>query len=197
MRCDAAMRALNAGDIFNFFSVATDEDSLWLLLSNRRNFQQLGLYEQAALYAFKVSRTNDYRIWYDLATMFDWADRKRLREAGQPLPSAGPFTVYRGVAGQGRDRRVRGYSWTLSFENAQQAANQSWARHGLAKPAVYRTTAKEQDVLACIKDGQEEVFILSPWKISRIQLVCSMDSGSWRFSAGCRSLDAEQLSFNF
>ena len=188
----AALQALEAGDIFNFFNHASNENSLWLLLSNAKRFQQLGLYEQAVLYAFKVSRTNHHRILYDLATMFGWADRKRLREAGQPLPSTGPFTLYRGVAGHGRERRIRAFSWTPSLESAQRSS----AHNGLAKPAVYRTTVKEQDVFVCIKDGQEEEFILWPWDIKRIQLVCSMDNGSWRFTDGFRDFDVQQASLD-
>jgi hypothetical protein len=106
---DAAVRALEAGDILNFFNTASHGAGLWLLLSNLKRFQQLGLYEQAALYAFKASRTNDHRIWSDLELMFFWADRMRLRNAGRPLPGSGPFTLYRGVAGHGRDRRIRGF----------------------------------------------------------------------------------------
>jgi len=42
---------------------------------------------------------------------FFQADRARLRALGDALPGPGPFTLFRGVAGRGAKRRVRGLSW--------------------------------------------------------------------------------------
>lgn len=177
---DASVRALKAGDIPAFFNTAGSEYGLPLLWFNAEHFQQLGLFEQALLYAFTATRTNKYGPEEELDIMFHWADRKRLRDAGQPLPGTGPFTLYRGVAGIGRYRKVYGYSWTPSLESAQWFASRARACYGLCKPGVYRITATEDDVLAHINDGQQEQFIVHPGNVRKPQLVSTWEDRSWK-----------------
>jgi hypothetical protein len=87
------------------------------------------------------------------------ADRAKFLAAGDELPGPGPFTVYRGVAGCGKARRIRGLSWTLSLQRAAWFAN----RFRLADPAVYRLTADDAQVLAYLNTryrNEEELLIL-------------------------------------
>jgi hypothetical protein len=178
---DTAMQALKAEDIPTFFNTAGSEYGLPLLWFNAEHFQQLGLFEQALLYAFTATRTNKYGPEEELDIMFHWADRKRLRDAGQPLPGTGPFTLYRGVAGNGHYRKVHGYSWTPSLETAQWFANRARACYSLCKPGVYRITATEDDVLAYVNNGQQEEFIVHTDNVRKPQLVClSGEDGIWR-----------------
>jgi hypothetical protein len=57
------------------------------------------------------------------------------RTTGDLLPGTGPFTVFRGVSGRGRARRIRGLPWTSSLSQAAWFA----ARGTGIDPAVYRT----------------------------------------------------------
>ena len=93
------------------------------------------------------------------------ADSERLRACGDPLPGHGPFTIFRGVAGRGSARRVRGLSWTGSQERAEWFA-QRLARI-LPNPAVFKVTVSEADVIAYVHSGkqgrgEEEFIVLLP-----------------------------------
>jgi hypothetical protein len=91
--------------------------------------------------------------------MFTRADRTKLRAAGDPLPGAGPFTVYRGVAGRGPARRVRGLSWTDDVEKAAWFAQRL---PGLSDPAIYRVIVEGNEVFACNFGRGEREFIVYP-----------------------------------
>jgi hypothetical protein len=155
-----AVAAIERGDCLGFLIKADNVYALDLVYFNARAFQALGIYEPALLHAFTVTRTNNRR-WplRELKAMFDEADRGRLRAAGSPLPSKGPYTLYRGVAGHGAQRRIRGFSWTCCFDRA------AWFARRFATflhdPAVYRVTVSEDDVLAYIDDRNEQEFIVS------------------------------------
>ena len=112
--------------------------------------------------------------------LFEIADRKRPRAAGDQLPGCGPFRVFRGVAGRGRARRVRGISWTGSLVRAAWFAcrfAQQANRSSLVDPTVYTTTVNESDVLTYCNDpegagrGEEEFLVLLPKDapIARVQ----------------------------
>jgi hypothetical protein len=155
-----AVAALERGDYLGFRIKADNTFALDLVYFNIRTLKELGIYEPALLDAFIATRTNNLR-WpmRELKTMFDQADRERLRAAGSPLPSSGPFTLYRGAAGRGPGRRVRSFSWTSSFQRAAWFARRFSPL--LPDPAVYRVTVSEEDVLSYINDRKEQEFIAS------------------------------------
>ena len=81
---------------------------------------------------------------------------------------AGPFTLYRGVAGPEPDRRVSGLSWTHSVEDARWFA-QNHARRlrewiSDPDPAVCRVTVDAAAVLVYtnVHEEQEFIVMLSP-----------------------------------
>jgi hypothetical protein len=161
---DNAVASLNAGDTVGFLCTASNEHSFALVAMNASILREKGIYEAALLHAFTAMRTNN-RAWslVDLAFLFETADRTRLRSLGDPLPG-GPYTLYRGVAGHGRARRIRGISWTDDCERAQWFAQ----RHAstLHDPAVYQVTVNESNVLACLNESyrneREYVVLLPP-----------------------------------
>src|SRR5215472_5448409 len=118
LRADA-VAALASGDVVGFLITASNEDSMHLVYMNASFLKQRGLYERALLQAFMATRVNNH-TWpqEDLVDLFLEADQLQLRALGDPLPGSGPFTVYRGVAGRGRARRVRGLTWTGSIKRA-------------------------------------------------------------------------------
>jgi hypothetical protein len=156
----SAVSALEAGDVLGFLCCAPNTYGLHLVLFNRRVLLKRELYERALLHAYAGTRTN-WVAWpnREIAGLFACADRQRLRAAGDPLPGPGPFVLFRGVAGRGRARRIRGFSWTASAERALWFADRA-ALFGLADPAVYTVTVKESDVLAYVNDREEQEFLV-------------------------------------
>lgn len=117
-----------------------------------RQWLEPALVEVMTAPALNNRRDSDY-----LLCMLRLTDRSRLRAAGDELPGDGPFTVYRGVAGKGRARHVRGLSWTLDLERAKWFARRF---PDLADPAVFCVTVSEDAVLFYSDERQEkEVFL--------------------------------------
>jgi hypothetical protein len=162
LRCQAT-DALESRDIGLFLGSAGNEHSLRLVYWNLDTLKTLGLFEPALLHAFTASRTNNCR-WPlpELRYLFEKADRAQLTAASDPLPGDGPFTIYRGVAGRGSGRRIRGFSWTASLDQAQWFADRA-GKWGLHDPAVHRVTVNEADVLAYVGSHRnEDEFIVMP-----------------------------------
>jgi hypothetical protein len=159
---EAAADAMGVGDVVGFLGKAPNDYGLDLVSFNCRALQERGIYEAALFHALTACRVNN-RQWpmYELRHMCELADRATLRAAGEPLPGAGPFTVYRGVAGRGSARRVRGLSWTFSLPVAAWFARRSANVFQLPEPAVYRLTVTEAEVLAYANDRREaELLVL-------------------------------------
>lgn len=154
-----AIAALDEGDPAKFLLPASNEWHLNLVSMNQGALLKRGIYESALLSAFINTRTSNRR-WplNTLRLLFKIANRDRLLAAGDPLPGPGPFTIFRGVAGKGRARRVRGLSWTGSLEKAQWFA-QRFAKQS-ADPAVFRVTVGIEDVLAYNNGREEQEFIV-------------------------------------
>ena len=153
---DFALRDLDAGKATALFC-AENTHSLDLVSMNVGPLQRRGIYEEALLDALTATRTNNRRYsTLELRYLLGLAERTKLRAAGDPLPHSGPYTVYRGVAGRGAARRVRGVSWTGSLERARWFAQ----RFGLADPSVYRATVGEADVLAYSNGRQEDEYVV-------------------------------------
>jgi hypothetical protein len=154
-----AIDALDSGDVGGFLGYASNENGLALVFRNTERLIGRGLYELALLWAFTSSRVNNYGWFTTLADMFRRADRTRLRQAADALPGNGPFTLYRGVAGSGRARRVRGFSWTEDLEVAKWFALRF---EQFPNPAVYQIIVGAKDVLAYCGDRNEREFIVNP-----------------------------------
>ena len=158
-----AERQFESGDWLGFLSLADNSASLTLVALNQTALLDRGIYEAALLHALTASRLNN-RHWSvrELAALVARADITRLRAAGDPPPETSPLTVFRGVAGRGRARRVRGFSWSRSLPVAAWFARRAGASFGLADPAVYRATVTARDVLAYVNDRREEEVFLMP-----------------------------------
>ena len=154
-----AREAIAEGDGGRFAGLAPGRDALALVADNAAVLRRRGAYEAALLAAFTRTRTNTAG-WSlrDLGRLFGTADRARLRAAGDPLPGPGPFPLHRGVAGVGRARRPRGYSWTGSLDVACWFAT----RRDLPAPAVFTATVPEGDVLAYVDGRGEQEYVCRP-----------------------------------
>jgi hypothetical protein len=157
---DAALARLVAGNGEGWLFYTNNMYGLELVWRNFRALRERGLYEQALLTAYQSVRTNTRGQVAEF--LFCNADKAKLRSLGAPLPHPGPFRLYRGVAGKGRARNVRGLSWTESFDVAKWFAER-FARPDcnlLASPAVFEVTVPESAVLAYLTDRKEEEFIV-------------------------------------
>lgn len=127
---------------------------------NMHALKKLGVYEEELLDAYSGTRTN-FSNWQPsvLKLLFNIADRGRLLSAGDPLPAAGPFTVYRGVAGRGAKRRLRGISWTASLDQAIWFAKRYAEFPDIEKPMVYQTTVEIEQVYAYDNRRDEQEFL--------------------------------------
>jgi len=132
---------------------------LAFLLDNLQRLKALGEYEKSLLDAYTGTRLNHANMPLSVVQfMFCVADRSALLAAGDPLPGPGPFTVFRGVAGRGPQRRLRGLSWTADQDKAAWFASR-FAGLGLANPAVLRTEIEAGRVYAYCNGRSEQEFI--------------------------------------
>jgi hypothetical protein len=162
------VEAFEQGDAICFVMGVENHNSLGLVFDNCGALLARGIYEKCLVEAFIGTRTNHHN-WHRgvLEWMFSIADRDKLRAAGDPLPGDGPFALYRGVAGRGRARRLRGMSWTSSLPCACWFAT----RFDFAHPAVLSLTVNASDVL-CYDDnrGEAEFIVRPPALVPRLAL---------------------------
>jgi hypothetical protein len=167
-----AQQAIDEGDVVRFFCCFTSGGGwpMQLVEWNHRLLADRGLYEVALAYAFTNSKVGNHHLaMWRLEAMFAKADRARLRDAGEPMPDGERFTLYRGVAGKGAARRVRGYSWTDSKQTAAWfAVCAAW--FGLADPAVYEAVVDRSDVLFFDDSRGEREYVVRPAKAKRVPM---------------------------
>ena len=140
--------------------------TLAIVVDNAGLLMQLGMYEAALVYGYTGCKWShclwDMDVIQDL---FDWGDREELRAVGSPLPGPGPFTLYRGVSREGRERQVDGMSWTSSLDVACFFAL-VWNHD----PAVYQATVQADEVYCHYLGRNEEEFICRPKESQRLSL---------------------------
>jgi hypothetical protein len=157
---DKVSKAFEQGNAIGFVGCAySTHGMLALVWDNIPALRDRGIYEAALVEALIGCKGNN-RGWSisALKTLFHFGDRKKLLAAGQPLPGAGPFTVYRGVSGEKPFRRINSLSWTSSLDVACWFAK----RNALKDPAVYRAKLNADDVFCFKQDRGEMEFIGCP-----------------------------------
>jgi hypothetical protein len=156
------IEAFEQRDVDGVFTFVPNHLCLWFLVINQKAFQSKGIFEKALLHSYAATNANNHQVAIgDLQSMFRRCDRDKLLGAGDQLPDGKEFTVYRGVSGTGRSRRVRSYSWTLDHERAKWFSE----RFSLPDQAVYRAQVKREQILCFIQERKEsEVIVLPSWK---------------------------------
>jgi hypothetical protein len=159
MHEDAIESFMNSDPEGFVYSAINNQHYLALVAVNAAALKRQGIYEKALLRAFTGCRINNRHFTEArLQRLFELADRRELRSAGEPLPHAGPFVIYRGIAGNGRARRPHGFCWTSSLGVACGFA----LRFSLPNPTVLTATVDESEVLAYVTSRAEEEFIVQP-----------------------------------
>jgi len=123
-----------------------------------------------------IASKTSYWYWdlQQLRSLVARADQARLRAAGDPFPEQPFYVLYRGVAGAGRQRHIRGLSWTSPLAQAQWFARR-W--DDLPDPAVYVVRVPAEHVWAYTNEHQEDeyVLLLPPrWPIRRLRVGASV-----------------------
>jgi hypothetical protein len=161
---ELARKAFEDGDAGRLVAAVPDYDALIFVRVNSKVLKERGIYEASLLEALVAAKENNHS-WpiADLKRMIDDGDRAKLRAAGDPLLHSGLFTLYRGVAGKPRVRRVRGLSWTATFEKAIWFASRPMARN-LPDPAVYKAEVEARHVLAYLgsRRSEDEYIVMLP-----------------------------------
>lgn len=155
---DDAVKAMEQGDIVSVLCYIPNDVCLAFVIDNLSYLRAHGLYEEALFHAFIMPRIPTRHISQDfLKYLFLEADREKLLQAGDPLPEdKASYVVYRGVAGNGGDRRKRGLSWTASLETAMWFAMRF---SGLSKPMVYKAEVPKENIFAYSNDRSEQEFV--------------------------------------
>ena len=117
-----------------------------------------GLLEEAFVHAYTGVRVNLGPYYSVVSAVVEFSNPDKLRDLGDPFPPGAPWTVYRGVSGRGRARRVRGYSWTIDRDKAQWFANRFAS---LGNPAVFSTTIEQNNVLFYTNGRKEQEFVVA------------------------------------
>jgi hypothetical protein len=141
-------------------------DNLWLL-------RERGTYEACLLDAYTACWGNNSHWSHDsLKFMFEIADREKLIVLGDKMPDEDNLTLYRGVAGSGRKRRVRSFSWTGNPHCAAWFATR-FATVGLNNPAVFSITVPRQHVLCYLNESacNEDEYLIFPYPEMKLKKV--------------------------
>lgn len=163
---DKQIEALNRGDVDGLLKeFGNDSRSLLFVINNMAALKRRGVYEKALARAWINVEGNHHHVpLRTIGAAFEAADRQKLLAAGDSLPPGrGVFTVYRGVAGKGHARRIRGLSWTTSLPTACWFA----LRLHLADPAIFASWVNWYEIL-WHKSGTEDEFLFRPQRVWRL-----------------------------
>ena len=169
---DGALEAWNDGNIEGILCLMPNTRGLAFVFDNIYLLKETGKYEEALFSVYIGTRTN-WAYWdMDIIRwMFKEADPEKLAQAGDPIPEQQLFTVYRGVGGNGRARRVNGLSWTDLLDKAIWFAKRAKI-FCLNDPAVFTVTVPRESVLACCNERNEHEYLLKlplPVKPKRVK----------------------------
>lgn len=155
---DEAVKCWKAGDIKGVLIMMPNTACLAFVCDNWKQLKDIGKYEEALLSAYVGTRVNHSLYSMDLLMfLFKIADHEKLRKAGEPVPEQAEFTLYRGVSGVGRKRRVTSFSWTESVDIAAWFAKRFV---DLPDPAVFKVVVPNEQVMAYCNEREEKECLL-------------------------------------
>lgn len=168
---DQVRRALEERDPVRLLISVGNDAALPLVFKVFQELLVLSMFEDCLVEAWLSARVNHAGLSNRrLVGLFSLADRERLRAAADPIPNGSSFRLYRGVAGTGRGRRVRGLAWTSDLERARWFAQ----RFPLPNPAVFTAEVERSDVLFYSDDRNESEFVI--WPPQRPKLLERLES---------------------
>lgn len=167
-----AIAAFCRGDVAGLLCSMEAKNSLAFVFDNMVPLMARGMYEKAVINALTGTRTNNHD-WETsvILWMLGMAKPERLRELF-PLPGPGPFTVYRGICGEGAARKPRGLSWSASLDIACWFACFIGERYGWKNynPAVVKAKVTADEVYAYTDDRGEAEFVTYPKRVTDLRM---------------------------
>jgi hypothetical protein len=155
---DIARQKWEKGDVSGVFATMPNTHCLAFVFDNLPLLKKIGKYEEALFHSYIGTRTNHSNWSMDvLSFLFQQADVEILRKTGDPIPDQDVFTLYRGVSGIGRKRRVNGLSWTDSLNTAAWFARRFC---DLPDPAVFKVVIPNESIMACCNERKEKEYLL-------------------------------------
>lgn len=157
-----ARKEFKDGDAVAFVGMAPSQAAMTLVLENAYPLLKRGILEKAFMAGYVAGRVASLALLNDTDMKFllDLCDKKKLLEAGDPLPRAEKFVLYRGVADANDAKAIRRWSWTSSQRRAWRFAEDASETHKTANPAVFRLEVKRKQILAYTNQRQEQEFIV-------------------------------------
>jgi len=159
-------------EVLRTYSWSDSSKVIDVVIDNDKTLRKAGLLEDAFVDAWCMAKNGipNWDITFTHA-FFSTLCPERLRAAGDPLPEGSCFEVFRGVAGYGTARRVRGYSWTGDLTIARHFARLRAERYRLPGPAVYRARIRREHVFAYIDESgrNEQEFLLWPRGLAELE----------------------------
>jgi hypothetical protein len=166
---DRWLNSLRTGDHMSYVMTAGSSHlALGHVLENADLLKACGMLERATVASFTIASTSN--AGWPLAHIerhLRFCDKVRLLTAGDPLPEGDPLTVYRGVAGDGTWRKVRGLSWTLDPDLACWFACR---REDLVNPAVMVATIRRSSVWFYSNGRDEQEVVVRPSRCRRFEI---------------------------
>ncbi len=158
---------IEAGDAYAL-GLVSSENALLIVDDNVVAFKERAILEPAVAYALVQTGTNHHAVSVRrIDALLRACDRERLLGSSDRLPPGDSFKVFRGVAGSGAARRVRGFSWTGSLDVACWFA----ARYpALGDPAVVTARLQTTDVYLYSDERYEDEFVGRPRSCRRVDI---------------------------
>lgn len=182
-----------AGDAGAMLGKSSNDFGLRIVLDNLWQLKARGIYEAGLIPAYSGCRLN-WAGWSleALGALFQFGDRAKLLEAGDPLPDGDTFTLYRGVYGLEPYRKMRGMSWTSSYRTAVWFAER-YREDGASNIAVYRARVPRSDIYAYLdaEHRNEEDFIVLARRCRRLPTPTSQDvkaANDWQAEENMKAL---------
>ena len=151
MLWDLAKEYWDSGRDEDILILMDNMDGLDWVWRHRKILRDRDTYEKSLLHAYSACRVNWCHIpLLNLRYLFSLADQHKMILAADPLPDQETFTLYRGVAGRGKYRRVSGISWTSDITTAEFFAARFKDR---GDPAVYRIKVSRDSIFARLHES--------------------------------------------
>lgn len=148
---------INSDDIDDVLNFMGSHERMFFVWKNFGMLKKKGVFEYAFFRSYIETRINHNNMPFDcLEILFDSIEKEKFFLCGDPLPmDKGLYTVYRGISGNGKKRRKRGFSWTGDFDKAVWFAK----RLRLEKPIVFKAIVPKEYVLAYCNRRKEDEYI--------------------------------------
>lgn len=153
------------GDIPSFMMVAGGHRHLAVVIDRVQELKRAGVLEKALIHGWTSHNTTHKGFQEGLLKMLWKLCDKKVVDGLRTMQVELPTTVYRGVYGVGRKRRIKDLSWTLDPNIAAWFAT----RFGKEDPRVFSTVVDAENFLFATDERNEKEVVMVPSKVTRMK----------------------------